>query len=191
MVIFDKGLRQRSARNAETGDEGRREPETTDLCDTSTTRIQCDKRDGPRIATCLDLEDGREALEIVRRAEREPGLEQWRRLAALYDPLAAGRSLNDSRQILSPPKAAKIDDLSRTFQAWEIWEQRHRERTGDQLPEDMRLAILLSMCPTDLEKELTTQQHLFPVYAQMKAHIVTVIKSRTRSVAPMTMGHFL
>ena len=51
-----------------------------------------------------------EALEIVRGAEREPGLEKWRRLAALYDPLAAGRSLDDSRQILSPPKAAKIDD---------------------------------------------------------------------------------
>ena len=48
-----------------------------------------------------------EALEVVREAEREPGLEQWRRLAALYDPLAAGRSLDDSRQILSPPNAAK------------------------------------------------------------------------------------
>ena len=40
-----------------------------------------------------------EALAIVRGAEREPALEQWRRLAALYDPLAAGRSLDDSRQI--------------------------------------------------------------------------------------------
>ena len=46
-------------------------------------------------------------LEIVRGGEREPGLEQWRRLAALYDRLAAGRSLLDSRQILSPPKATK------------------------------------------------------------------------------------
>ena len=93
-----------------------------------------------------------EALETVRGAEREPGLEQWRRLAALYDPLAAGRSLDDSRQILSPPKVVKIDDLSHTIQTWENLEQRHRERTGDQLPKDMRLAILLSMCPTDLEK---------------------------------------
>ena len=130
-----------------------------------------------------------EALEIVRGAEREPGLEQWRRLATLYDPLAAGRSLDDSRQILSPPKAIKIDDLSHTIQAWEHLEQRHRERTGDQLPKDMRLAILLSMCPTDLEKELTAQQHLFPDYVQMKAHIVTVINSRTRGLAPMMMGN--
>ena len=84
-----------------------------------------------------------EALEIVRGAEREQGLEQWRRLAALFDPLAAGRSLDDSGQILSPPKAAQIDDLAHTIQAWEHLEQRHRELTGDQLRKDMRLAILL------------------------------------------------
>ena len=41
-----------------------------------------------------------EAPEVVRGAEREPVLEQWRRLAALCDPLAAGRSLDDSRQNL-------------------------------------------------------------------------------------------
>ena len=127
------------------------------------------------------------AMEVVRGAEREQGLELWRRLAALYDPLAAGRNLDDSRQILSPPKAAKIDDLSHTIQAWENLEQRHRERTGDQLPKDMRLAILLSMCPTGLERELTVQQHLFPDYAQTRAHIVTVINSRTRGPAPMMM----
>ena len=92
-------------------------------------------------------------------------------------------SLDDSRQILSPPKVAKIDDVSHTILACENLEQRHRERTGDQLPKDMRLAILLSMCPTDLEKELTSQQHLFSDYAQMKAHIVTVINSRTRGLA--------
>ena len=124
-----------------------------------------------------------QALEIVRGAEREPGLEQWRRLAALCDPSAAGRSLDDSRQILSPPKAVQIDDLSHTIQAWENLEQRHRERTGYQLPEDMRLAVLLSMCPTYLEKELTAQQHLFPDYAQIKAHIDSDQQSYPRSCA--------
>ena len=32
------------------------------------------------------------ALEVIGGAVQEPGLDQWRRLAALYDPLAAGRS---------------------------------------------------------------------------------------------------
>ena len=130
----------------------------------------------------------REAVEVVRGAEGEPRLEHWRRLVALYDPLAAGRSLDDSKQILSEPKVAQKDDLSHTIQAWKNLEQRHRERTGDQLPKDLRLAILLSMCPTELEKELTAQQHLFQDWAHMKAHIVTVIDSRTRGLAPMMIG---
>ena len=45
------------------------------------------------------------------------------------------------------------------------------------------------MCPTNLEKELTALQHLFPDYAQMRAHIVTVINNRTRGPAPMMMGN--
>ena len=49
-----------------------------------------------------------------------------------------------------------MEDLSHAIHAWENLEQRHRGRTGDQLPKDMRLAILLSMCPTDLEKELNS-----------------------------------
>ena len=45
-----------------------------------------------------------EALEVSRETEREPSLEQWRRLAAMCDLLAAGRSLDDSRHIVSPSK---------------------------------------------------------------------------------------
>ena len=49
--------------------------------------------------------------------------------------------------------------------------------------------LFCSMCPTDLEKELTAQQHLFPDYALMKARIVTVINSRTLGLAPMMKGN--
>ena len=83
------------------------------------------------------------ALKIVREAEREPGLEQWRRLAARYDPVAPGRSLDENKHILSPPKAAKIDDFSHTIRAWGILEHRHRQRTRDQLPRDMRLGYFV------------------------------------------------
>ena len=69
-------------------------------------------------------------MEVIRGAERELGLEQWQRLAVLYDPLAPGRSLDDSRQILSPPTVTQMDDLSHAAQASENLQQRHWERTG-------------------------------------------------------------
>ena len=78
----------------------------------------------------------REAMEVIRGAERKSGLEQWQRPAALCDPLAAGQSEDDSRKILSPPKVTQMDDLSHVAQAPENLEQRHWERTGDQLPKN-------------------------------------------------------
>ena len=59
-----------------------------------------------------------EALEVGRAAEREQGLEQWRRLASLCDPLAAGRTLDDSQQILSLPAVAKPEDFPRDLRTW-------------------------------------------------------------------------
>ena len=129
-----------------------------------------------------------EAPEIVRGAERNPGLEQCQIVAALYDPLAAGRILDDSMQILPPPQAAQIEDRAHNIQAWGNLEQRHRERTGDQLPNDMRLAIILSV-PNTPGKRVDNAATFFPDYAQMKARSVAVINSRTRGLAPMMMGN--
>ena len=84
-------------------------------------------------------------MDIFRGAEREPGLEQWRRLAALYGPLLAGRTT--AGRSCHRRKASQMDDLSHTIQASEILEQRHRERTGDQLPQDMRLVIFALNVP--------------------------------------------
>ena len=107
LVISGEELRRHSARSAETGDEGRREPEAADLCDAPPHEFNVTNEMDQELQHLLISRTEREALEVVRGPEREPGLEQWRRLPALYDSLAAGRSLDDSRQILSPPKAVK------------------------------------------------------------------------------------
>ena len=51
------------------------------------------------------------------------------KIAAMYDPLDAGRSLGDSRQSLSSTKVTKLEDLLHALQAWENLEQRHQERS--------------------------------------------------------------
>ena len=85
-----------------------------------------------------------EAPEIVRGAEREPGLERWRRLAARYDPSAAEKSGRQQADVLPTESRQNIRTLAH-HPSLENLEQRHRERTGDQLPEDVRLAMLLSL----------------------------------------------
>ena len=53
LVVLGKGLRRRGTYSAETGDEGRGEPEAADLRDTSPTRLWREERDGSRVATLL------------------------------------------------------------------------------------------------------------------------------------------
>ena len=125
-------------------------------------------------------EDG--ALETVRGAERQPGLEQSRRLAAMYDPLAAGRSFGDSRQSLSSTKVTKLEDLSHALQAWGNLEQRHQERTGDKLPKDTRPAMLLA---NGVDSTATP----VPGFEEVRARIFRVINTRTRVPAPTAVGH--
>ena len=59
--------------------------------------------------------------------------------------------------------------------------QRHRVRTGDQLPENMRLAIFLSMSPTDLdgklEKEANNHDTSSDELVEVKMESCTVWKS--------------
>jgi len=126
-----------------------------------------------------------EARGLVRGADLCPAVEQWRVLASFYDPLAASRQLDDSRAVMHPTRARNLAELGATVQAWENLERRTRERTGEKVPADMRMSILLEMCPTDLEKELVTQQHLFPSFDALKNHIFNVIHSRTRGPTPM------
>ena len=118
-------------------------------------------------------------LETVRGAERQPGLEQWRRLAAMYDPLAAGRSLDDSRQILSPTKVNELRDLSHALQAWE------NLGTKTSRAHRRQVAQVYETCdPRGKGVDSTAT----PVPGQVRAHIVTVINTRTRGPAPMAVG---
>ena len=144
LVIFGEGLRPRSARSDETSAEERREPEAADLCHPPPTRNRCDEPDGSRMETFLILRTEGDALGVVRGFGREPGLEQWWRLVALFDPLAAGMS-DESRKILLPPKATQVD--AHTIQLWKFW----NNALVTFLLEDMRLAILPSKCSTDVD----------------------------------------
>ena len=106
------------------------------------------ERNEPRVATFLDCAGLKEKhwkyfAELNGNGEGR---------AALCDALAAGRSLDYSKQVLCPPKVTTIDDFSHAVQAWEPLEQRHWERTGDQLPKDFDLIFFSPCVPYILRK---------------------------------------
>ena len=75
----------------------------------------------------------------------------------------------------SDKKLLSSKTCSTLFKHGKTLNKRHQERTGDKLPKDMKAAIFLA-------KESTAQQHLFLDFEQVRAHIVTVINTRTRGL---------
>ena len=73
---------------AETGNEEIRKQEAADFR-VKHSRLRRDERNDQELQHFFISRTEGEALEVTRGAEREPGLEQWRRLAALCDPCAA------------------------------------------------------------------------------------------------------
>ena len=62
-----------------------------------------------------------EAMEVVRGAEREPGLEQWRRLAALYDPLMLGGVWTTAGKFCLHRKLPKLTTSRTPSKPGRIW----------------------------------------------------------------------
>ena len=128
------------------------------------------------------------ALEIVRGAYDEPGLEQWRLLSNTFDPHTQIRDLAEMQSVMSPAPAKTLEELPHVVQRWENAYQRHHERTGESLGAKMRLGVLISLCPREVRTEIEYQNHLFPDYLSLKSHLFTIAHNRAKGPAPMQLG---
>ena len=131
-----------------------------------------------------------DAREVVRGADQKPGLEQWRKLAEKYDPRGAGRNLADTLAVLQPGRAESLATLGAKIQEWENAERRQIQRgNGIRYPEDARVALLLGMCPVDVQRELEFRQDLYDTYEKMKSQILFITNTRTQGQTPMQLGN--
>ena len=133
LVVLGKGLPWSGACSTETGNEEGRKQEPADFR-AEPSRLW-------RVAL-ISMTEG-EALEVTMAKDLLLCMTRWQ-LDEVQTTAVSTNSYQDRRHL------ARYSSLENV-------EQRHWERTGDQLPQDMRLAILLSMCLTDLEKELNSR----------------------------------
>ena len=124
-----------------------------------------------------------EAFTLVRSAGRGAGLEAWRKLHRRYDPSTGGRRRALLRQVLTPQKCSKIEELSSSIELWEEavrqFEQRRRpDGSRAQLDDDIKIAVLEAMCPPDLEKHLQLSRHRLSTYEEVRAELSNYLETR-------------
>ena len=113
------------------------------------------------------------------------GLEAWRKLTRRWNPLTGSRLRNLLRHVISPGRAS-LTELPGALERWEEQVSKYRNSKNQQgqsrdIPEDILMAALESLVPTDLEVHLQMNSSRFETYDAMRAEVLTFIESRTGS----------
>lgn len=107
---------------------------------------------------------------MVDRTPAENGSEAWGRLVQGFDPASARATLNVMSKIWTPPKG-KTDNLSFPIEEWEEMVRRQDQRTGRQaLTDGTKKAIMMDMCPIELERRLVLNSDRHDAYECQKGN---------------------
>ena len=125
----------------------------------------------------------KEAFTIIRAAGKGNGLEAWRRLCKRYDPSTGGRRRALLRSVLNPSRVNKIEELSAAVESWEEQVRQYENRrkpdgSRPTLDEDIRVAILESICPAEVERHLQLNQARFADYDEGRKELSSYLETR-------------
>ena len=114
-------------------------------------------------------EDG--AFRICYSVEAGNGLEAIRLLMKRYEPRTPGTKRALLKAIINQAPAKKPDDLEKTLMHLEELIKKYEVMGGAELPEDLRVALIIDMCHKDLKEhlELTTKDM---TYREVRDEIV-------------------
>ena len=125
----------------------------------------------------------KEAFALVRGAGKGKGLEAWRRLCKRYDPTTGGRRRALLRSVLNPNRCGKIEELSAAVENWEDQVRQYENRrkgdgTRPTLDEDIKISILESICPVEVERHLQLNQARFADYQEVRKELSAYLETR-------------
>jgi len=123
----------------------------------------------------------KEAFTIVRSAGKNLGLEAWRRLVKRYDPTTGGRRRAMLHHILDPQKVGKIEELSAAG--------KKADGSRHVLDEEIKIAVLEHLCPTEIERHLQLNQQRFAGYSDVRyleTRLGTRMKTFSLELKPST-----
>ena len=152
----------------------------------------------------LQTQCEKEAFTIVRPSGKGQGLEAWRRLCRRFDPSTGGRRRAVLRNVLSPSRVGNIEDLSAAVESWEELVRQYENRrkpdgTRPALDDDVKTAILESLCPSEVEKHLQMNQarsadhceeSAAPTWKPGRSEAQAWLTAHTGGPAPMDVGAF-
>ena len=117
-----------------------------------------------------------EANDLVANS-RKNLLEAWLRLQKRWDPTTGGRKRNVLRTILSPGWCSFLK-LQAGIEHWESYVSRYEKKMKDKLDDEIKLAVLESLVPEELEKRLILNSNRMRTFQDARLEVVTYVEAK-------------
>ena len=128
-----------------------------------------------------------EPFMILRNTEKANGLEAWRHINRRYDPSTGAKKSALLRHILNPGKC-QLEELSERIEGWMELVNRYESRKDSagnrqSIAQDIKMSILESMCPPEVERHLQLNRSRFLDFDDMHAELASYLETRVWSEA--------
>ena len=138
-----------------------------------------------------------EANAIVRRCRDAHGLLAWKRLCSTLNPRTLASGVKAISQVMNPQKITSATKADTCIEAWEDKVVKLDVEYGETLSSKMKVAILYSMLPKDLQEKIldrcavnwdsTDEDEATLIFKKARDDIKNIAKSRREMVTPKPM----
>lgn len=136
-----------------------------------------------RLGSVLELD----AWVLYNTVQDQNGFEAWRRIVRKYNPRTAVRGMQLMAKVTNPGRIKKGQNLATHIAKWET-QVNHLERDySEKVSERMRIGILISMVPEDLQEILLQQVDDSTEYRTARDRMIMLVDARAKLKDPNAM----
>ena len=139
--------------------------------------------------TLVALTSG-EALTIVRGTENMNGFFAWKRLMERFNPNTPAKALALMMEVMQPKRLSDPNKIPQAIEEWDLKVQCLEKEFDEKLSDRMKTALVLSMCPGDLQDMMYQQAANLKDYPDVKSRLKGIIQNRIArgQATPMDIG---
>ena len=146
--------------------------------------------DGSELFDTLVALTSGEALTIVRGTDKMNGFFAWKRLVERFNPNTPAKALALMMEVMQPKHISDPNKIPQAIDEWDLKVQTLEKEFNEKLSERMKTALVLSMCPGDMQDMMYQQAANLKDYADVKARLKGIIQNRIArgQATPMDIG---
>ena len=143
-----------------------------------------------QLYTLLATKTTEEPRLIVQNTDAGMGLEVWRKLNKRYDLKAKGMSSAGMKSIMkyASDRTKDLKSLNHKVEKLEDMMRRYEITTKNKIVDDMKISLITSMCPPNLEDHIELNGTNLNSYAKVRHEVMNYIEAKTAGSTAMDVS---